>query len=909
MITAAGPGPSEPGNIDPEYIKSTRILTEGERHRILYEWNDTRADFPDVCVHQLFEQQVTRDPDAVAVVFKERRLSYGELNQRANQVARHLQTLGVGVEILVGVCIPRSPEMLIALLAVWKAGGAYVPLDTAFPPERLRFMARDSGVKIVLTEEKHRSLFPFAMVICLDSDRLPISQENSSNLAAVTVPSNLAYVMYTSGSTGQPKGTMIQHNSLVNYLCWAVKAYAVEHGSSVPIHSSVAFDSTVASLYPPLLAGGQIEVLPEDLGAQSLLAALHREINRSKIVITPAHLELLNRELSPEEIAGTTKILVLAGEMLLAERLSQWRDFAPATRLFNEYGPTEATVGCCAYEVQPDDPRESPVPIGRPIANTQLYVLDSVLQPVPIGATGELYIGGVGVARGYLNRPELSKERFLADPFSGRNGALLYKTGDLARYRKDGILECLGRVDDQVKVRGYRIELGEIEATLAAHPGVRSCTVLAREDVRRTKQLIGYVIAWNRQWIRATELRNFLREKLPEYMVPAHFIFLDSFPLIQNGKIDRRALEAKAYDHTSADQQFVSPRSETEKKLAAIWMELLKIDRVGIHDDFFELGGDSLLAMRAMSQIWEIFGVTVSVRALFPSLTIADLAATLTDHGKSQDRLACAAPIQSAGQRPAFFCVEYSPQLRPLSLLLGADQPFFGIALEPYVIERLKPPYRMEDLAGHLTQAIREKQPQGPYYLGGFCQGATFAYEVARQLMAQGHNVGLLAMLEPKYPSQSPLVRIVTASKRMILRIGSHVEEVWHLGIKGLPSYTRNRRKDVTRWFRHFGWHLFRLQRQAGPRDLEKIVFLAASSYEPAPLSCPTVIFSCTDSQIVSAGDPYSGWRRFLTGHSETCEVPGDHIGIFSGSNVNVLAERLRLHLQKAQDQAALSAN
>jgi amino acid adenylation domain-containing protein len=541
-------------------------LTEQERHRVLYEWNDTRADFPDVCVHELFEQQVVRDPDAVAVMWKGQHLTYGELNQRANQVAHHLRSRGVGPEVLVGVALERTPELVVALLGVWKAGGAYVPLDPTYPQQRLSFMVGDADVRVLLTAARCRHLFPSAKdkAVCLDSDWPVLARESTDNPRTMAGPANLAYVMYTSGSTGRPKGAMILHRGLANYLCWAVKAYGAEPGGSVPVHTSISFDLTVTSLFTPLMAGGRVELLPEDVGAQSLLTALRSAKNRTLVKITPAHLELLSQQLSRGEAHGMAKTLVIGGENLLAESLRLWREAAPATRLINEYGPTETVVGCCIYEVQAGDPTSGSVPIGRPIANTQLYVLDADLHPVPPGVVGELYVGGAGVARGYLNQPEMTRQRFLLDPFSGPGGARMYKTGDLARRREDGLLECLGRIDDQVKVRGYRIELGEIEATLAGHPDVRSCAVLAREDTPGDKQLVGYVVARDGASPAARELQAFLKERLPEYMAPAQFVVLDAFPLTPNGKIDRKGLPSPLQRAGAAAQPVVAPRPETE---------------------------------------------------------------------------------------------------------------------------------------------------------------------------------------------------------------------------------------------------------------------------------------------------------------------------------------------------------
>ena len=372
----------------------TSALSESERNEILYAWNDTRVDFPAVCTHELFERQVERTPDAVAVVFERQQLTYRELNQRANQVAHFLRRRGVAPEALVGVSLKRSLELVVALLGVWKAGGAYIPLDPAYPSERLAFMVNDAKIQALLTDSGSRALFPDAgdKAVCLDSEWSIFAGEPVDDPHAGAQPSNLAYVMYTSGSTGQPKGAMILHAGLVNYLWWAIRAYAVEPGGSVPVHSSISFDLTVTSLYPALLAGGQVELLAEDVGAQNLLTALRRQGTRSLVKITPAHLDLLSQQFRPNEVARVTKTFVIGGENLLAESVQLWRDYAPDTRLINEYGPTETVVGCCIHEVQPGDPDSGSIPIGRPIANTQLYILDPDMQPVPIGAMGELYI-------------------------------------------------------------------------------------------------------------------------------------------------------------------------------------------------------------------------------------------------------------------------------------------------------------------------------------------------------------------------------------------------------------------------------------------------------------------------------------------------------------------------------------
>jgi amino acid adenylation domain-containing protein len=894
-------------------VADAPVLTDSTRHQILYEWNDTRAEFPNVCVHELFEQQVLRDPGAVAVVFNQRLLSYGELNERANQVAHYLQKLGVGAESLVGVCMQRSPEMVIALLGIWKAGGAYVPLDPAYPRERLSFMLKDAGVKVLLTEEKcvGLSLSAGGLVVCLDGGWPIIAQESGENLAAVATPSNLAYVIYTSGSTGQPKGVMILQRGLVNYLWWAMRNYAVDAGSPVPIHSSIAFDSTVASLYPPLLSGGQIEILPEKVGAESLVAALGEMKSRSKVVITPAHLELLTQAIAPEEMGRLTTVLVIAGEPLLAERLSQWRDFAPLTRVFNEYGPTETTVGCCAYEVQADDTRSGAVPIGQPIANVQLYVLDADLRPVPPGVVGELYIGGAGVARGYLNRPELTRERFVDDPFSEQNGSRLYRTGDLVRYVKARTLEFRGRIDDQVKIRGYRIELGEIEGALAGHPGVQCCKVLAREDTPGDKQLVVYVIAREKESLKTDSLQNFLRQRLPKYMVPAYFVFLDSLPLNRNGKVDSQALPAPSCQNVTPNQKFVAPRNEAERRLAAIWIELLKVERVGIHDDFFDIGADSLMALRALSKIRDRFGMAPSMETFYASATVATIAAVLKRLEEERDRPPIMAPVRQGRKEPPFVWIGPATQGRVLSAQLDSNQPFIAIGIGSEIVNQPMPLHRMEEIAAHLVSALRKKQPRGPYRLGGYCLSAVFAYEVARQLTMMGQEVELLVLFEPLNPRQSAAVRLITELRRTYIRVGLHLGKLRRMHKAEIPAYARSWWKSFKAVLRDQLWGIFARSRFLNSRlrspELEKILFFAANSYTPKALACPTVIFRSKDGPILSAGDPYFGWRELLIGPSETHEVSGDHEGIFREPNVRILAEKLRGCLNSARRSATFS--
>ncbi|HEX3697245.1 MAG TPA: amino acid adenylation domain-containing protein [Polyangia bacterium] len=628
LLEAVAQDPQQP-------VKTLSMLTARERAQLLDEWNDTAAAFPSTCAHQLFEQQVTQHPDTVALLFEGQSSSYRELNERANQIAHLLRKKGVGPDVLVGVCLERCPQMVAALLGVWKAGGAYVPLDPAHPKDRLAYTLTDAAAKVLITDDAHRPLFPSEVdAVCVDSDAAVIAAESTSDLGATQTPADLAYVMYTSGSTGQPKGVMVLQRGLVNYLCWAIKTYRADAGGAVPVHSSIGFDLTVTALFVPLAGGISIEILREDVAGQKLVAAMREGRDRSLVKITPAHLALLSDQLGANGVPDRTRLFVIGGENLTAESLSLWRDHAPRTRLINEYGPTETVVGCCVHEVAAGDPRSGSVIIGRPIANTRLYVLDRHLNPLPVGAVGELYIGGAGVARGYLNRPDLTEERFLPDPFSTERQARMYKSGDLARYRPDGALEYLGRVDNQVKVRGYRIELGEIEATLADHPAVKACAVLAREDTPGNKHLVGYVVALAdgpdvHNPPAVEDLRQFLRGRLPEYMVPGQFVFLDAMPLTGNGKVDRKALPVPSPERATPAAR-VAPRNEIEDKLSAIWQEMLALQNIGVDDNFFELGGHSLLAIKVVTRIRKVLDVDLPPQAVIDDPTIAALARTVS---------------------------------------------------------------------------------------------------------------------------------------------------------------------------------------------------------------------------------------------------------------------------------------
>ncbi|HET7462356.1 MAG TPA: amino acid adenylation domain-containing protein, partial [Longimicrobium sp.] len=609
-------------------VERLAMLPPGERRRVVEEWNRTAAEYPgEWCLHELFERQAARTPDAAAVVFAGLHLGYAELNRRANRLAHHLRALGVGPDVRVGLCVERSLEMMVGLLAVLKAGGAYVPLDPDYPAERLAYMLADSAPAAVLTQRALRGRVEGAGVPVLELDAAAPEwadrPETDPERGALT-PGHLAYVIYTSGSTGRPKGVGVPHRGVVNALAWMRELSGLGGDDAVLHKTPYSFDASLRELLPPLLAGARLVLArPEGHRDPAYLLELMRRERITTLHAVPSLLQALADE-GGLAACGALRTVMCGGEALPGELARRFSGQAPWARLYNVYGPTEAAVDVTAWRCGPGDQAGRAVPIGAPMANVRIYLLDPGGEPVPVGVKGELYIGGAQVARGYLGRPELTAERFVADPFGGEPGARLYRTGDLARWRPDGTVEYLGRMDHQVKVRGFRIELGEIEARLTGHPGVRETVVLAREDTPGDTRLVAYVVGDDSAGAEA--LRAHLGEALPAYMLPAAFVRLERWPLTPNGKLDRRALpapEGEAY----AARRYEPPVGQTEQALAEIWAEVLGVERVGRHDNFFELGGHSLLAVKLMERMRRR-GLHAEVRALFLSPTFADFAAS-----------------------------------------------------------------------------------------------------------------------------------------------------------------------------------------------------------------------------------------------------------------------------------------
>jgi glutamate-1-semialdehyde-2,1-aminomutase len=614
-------------------VRSCDLLTGDERQHLLGTWNETHvSDEPAVAFPALFRAKVQVVPETIALVAGEVHLTYAEVERRSNQLANLLRARGVRTETPVAVALERSVELVLSLLGILKVGGVFVPLDPTYPQERRAFLLADSQAPLVITQTHLRADLPVdAASLCLDGAWQQLAAQPVTCPPQTILPAQLAYIIYTSGSTGIPKGTMLTHRGLLNYLSWCLQAYPMNQGWGAPVHSPIGADLTITSLFVPLLAG-QTVLLSADRHSDLPGSLVQRRPGSTFLKVTPAHLLMLPHLLSPREVRDATAALIVGGEQLPGTSLAFWREHAPGTRVFNEYGPTETVVGCCVHEVSPSDAASGVVPIGRPIAHMRLYVLDRLLYPVPVGAVGEIYIGGAGLGRGYLRRPDLTAACFVPDPFSHDPGERLYRSGDLARYRPDGLLELVGRRDQQVKLRGFRVELGEIEEALREHPAITAAVVQVRVQAQRPDdaRLIAFVTTV--QPLPAfPQLRQWLARRLPEYMLPNHLVTLETLPLSVHGKVDRQALCALDLPQASAlsSEHYVAPRTPLEEQLALAWGAVLGVERVGIHDNFFALGGNSLLATRLITRLPARLRTHNALRQIFTAPTIAGLSALL----------------------------------------------------------------------------------------------------------------------------------------------------------------------------------------------------------------------------------------------------------------------------------------
>jgi aspartate racemase len=861
------------------------LLTEVEKQKILVEWNRTALDYPQSSVADLFEQRVRRAPDAVALVYGETQMSYRDLNQRANQLAHYLRSLGVGPDRPVGICLKRSPEMIVGLLGVLKAGGAYVPLDPGNPGERLSFMLRDTQACLLLTEQSLLGRIPKSQtpIVCVDGNREFISRCPVENPASQITPDNLAYVIYTSGSTGSPKAVEIRHRSIVRLL-FGVEYVTVAPEDTFLSLAPLAFDASTFEIWGPLLHGARCVLFADPVPS---VESLGQTLRANGVTILWLTASLFNTVIDEApEILTTLRQLLIGGEALSVAHVRRACQLLPNVRITNGYGPTESTTFTCCHHISPTARSEArSIPIGRPIANTKVYVLDQDLNAVPVGVAGELHIGGVGLARGYVNRAELTGEKFIASPFEA--GERLYRTGDVVRYLESGELEFLGRRDDQVKIRGYRVELGEVEAVLGRHPGVGELVVVVREEEGSgEKRLVAYVVAAKgKKAATAGELRKYGQEKLPEYMVPWGYVFLESLPLTPNGKVDRRRLpEAIGDEESGGVEQQKRASNEVEEKLVKIWEGVLGKRAIRVEENFFELGGHSLLAVRLMHRIEREMGKRLPITALLEAPTVERMAEVIGR--EAREDWSSLVAIQPEGWRPPFFCVHGigGTVLRfyDLARHLGREQPVYG--LQAQGVSGKHPCHnRVEDMAAHYLTEIRRLQPHGPYYLGGYSLGGSVAMEMARRLRAEGQEIGIVALLDTfagTYQSKGKLlVKFLTLAPR---------EKLYHLRRKG-RSLGKSIKKTVA---------MARLPRVL--KEVRRACHQAAKQYIVQPYLGEITLFHAEERSL-SSENPYETWKTLALGGLEVHEVPGGHGSVIDEPAVTFLAEKLKACLERAQ--------
>lgn len=895
-------------------ISELPLLGEAERHQLLVEWNDTRTDYPaQSSVQALFEEQAKATPDANALMSGDEIVTYRELNRRANQMAHYLIAQGVRAEDRVGICLDRSPALIIAVLGILKAGGAYVPLDPGYPGSRLAFMLEDAAVTLLLTEEQLAASFQDHKVktICIDRLAAEIAACDETNPRSDTGGGSLAYVMYTSGSTGKPKGVAVTHKNIVRL----VKNTNYANFSSDEVFlqfAPISFDASTFEIWGSLLNGARLALMTP--GAASL-DELGRALKRYQVTTLwlTAGLFHLMVDTHLDDLRGLKQLLA-GGDVLSAPHVRKVVAELKNCRLINGYGPTENTTFTCCYPVDNPAAINGSVPIGRAISNSYVYVLDKHLNPSPVGIPGELYIGGDGLARGYLNQPELTAAKFINDPFRNGEGTQLYKTGDLVKRRATGELDFLGRIDSQVKVRGYRIELGEVETVLAQHDNVRDAVVIVRAD-QGDKHLAAYVVPREGTTPTTNDLRVFLSERLPSQMVPSVFVVLEELPLSANGKIDRTALAAikgNVANYGEAQERCVQPQDKLELKLQRIWERVLAVSPIGMDDNFFELGGHSLLAVRLFAQIEKSLGRNLPLATLFQAPTIRSLAEVLRKDG-------WAAPwsslvlLQGGGKRRPFFCVHAAGgnvlEYHALAQLLGSDQPFYGFQAQG-LDGNQAPHTSIKEMAAHYIREMREVQPEGPYLIGGRSSGGTVAFEMACQLAAQGEQIALLALLDA-YPagyfkllpgSGSFAQRAVRYAKK-IQTHGQNLQEL--AGLEKLFYLTGKLKFAPAKTKHKIYRRVFNLYQRVGRRlptvlrNIEELNFAAVKDYVPQVYSGQATLFLASDDRT-AAFDVEEGWQGLVAGRLEKIHVSGNHLDIVKEPHVRTLAEKLRACLDRA---------
>lgn len=888
------------------------VLPEAERQQLLVEWNDTVVEYPwDKCIPELFEKQVERTPDAIAVTDNNEKTTYQELNERANQLAHYLKELGVGPQVVVGLCIKRSVELVIGIMGILKAGGIYLPLDPSYPEQRLSYMLEDSRAQILLTAKNAEPVVPKSktQILYLDADDWSFAQHRSEDPVSCAQAETPAYLIYTSGSTGRPKGVIGLQRGLLNRFNWMWKTYPFGAGEVCSQKTSISFVDSIWEILGPLLQGIKTVIISdEEVKEPRLFIKKLADEQVTRIIAVPSYLRvLLDADSDLQKRLPRLKFWISSGEILSKELYQAFRDKLPQSMLLNLYGSSEvsADVTCCDTNSMSAIPQS--VPIGRPIANTQVYILDHHLQPVPIGVPGELYIDGENLAAGYLNLGEITANAFFPNPYSDKPDSRLFKTGDKGRWFADGNIEFIGRVDHQVKIRGFRIEMGEVEAVLNKHPDVKESIVLAREYRPNDKRLVAYIVLRRKPAPATSELNLFLKQNLPDYMLPSAFVFLDALPLTTSGKVDRKALPAPDRNLSHPAEALDAPHDELELQLIKIWEKVLGVKNIGMEDNFFDLGGHSLLAVRLFARIQKIFGKDLPLTTLFQAPTIGQLAHIIRQEGWSSP-WSSLVPVQHGGSKPPFFCVHGCTgkvmHFYDLARLLGPEQPFYG--LSALGLEKGQVPHtRIEDMAAHYINEIRKIQFNGPYFIGGSGWGCAIVLEMAHQLESQGQNLALIALLTPsplKPKLSSNNLDTYDRSLRKFFRLLIILlKNLWFILLNNRPLIPAIYDAFSNRVLWHFRiFHRFIPIEVHRRRRYIKAFSEARLSYTPEAFHGPITCIL----QKEFASNPQKGlgdWQNFAAGGLDIQFVPGNIFTMWEAPHVQILAEKLTACLNEAQ--------
>ncbi len=864
------------------------------------------ADPQDWTIAQYFEQQVAQTPQALALIAGDQRFTYAELNARANQLAHYLQNLGVLPQELVAVSIDRSVELIVAFLGILKAGAAYVPLDPSYPHDRRAYKLRDAQVSLILTNNALVTTLPQheARVVRLDSDWPTIARESTANLPNCTSPDGLAYVLYTSGSTGNPKGVMIQHRGMVNHAAAIAREFALKPGDRMLQFSNIGFDIFVEEMYPTLVSGAALVLRPEAIAAST--QAFWQFVTDQEITIldlpTAFWHELVDSlERLDRVVPAAVRLVCVGGEKASCQAYQQWQARAPHARWINTYGPTEITVSATWFDPVKEgfDSTWGEIPIGKPLPNVEVYVLDEQQHPLPIGQVGELCIGGPGLARGYLNMPDRTAAKFIAHP--SRPGDRLYRTGDQVRFRPDGHLEFIGRIDFQVKIRGFRIELGEVEAQLAKHPTIRQVVVLAQERAG-SKYLVAYVVPYVGSVLDPKGLTHWAPDILPNYMIPRQWVILASLPLTPNGKVDRNALSSLAPIDRAAATDSEPPQDALERQLLQLWEEVLG-QSIGVHDNFFELGGHSLLVARLCDRVEQQLQRGLSPMVLFQAPTVRQLSQYLRQEQPLDlgDLGASSAVVIQAGAatRPPLFAIHVLGEggrfFRPLAQHLGLEQSVYGLAVQMLDPENA-PPNRVEDLAAYYIREIQTLQPQGPYYLVGMSYGGTIAYEIARQMEQLGLTVGMVALLDTYGPEVTEFLSHD--------RLRAHWQSFQQRGFEYLQTKLRHLWQT---WFEQVQVRYGRLAQTLGWQVSYELRYkmiladnqLADAAYVPKYYPGRLSLFRATENVFYSQNYLAAGlgWRDRVSAVT-VYDVSGSHMTMVEEPHAAVLAVQMQQAMQ-----------